>query len=284
MEIVKSVLEVRRVIAAARKSGKTIGFIPTMGALHEGHLSLIRASKKKTSLAVVSIYVNPTQFAPSEDLEKYPRPIEKDIALLEKENTDVLFLPSNDEIYPKGFSTFVTVGDITEGFEGLLRPTHFRGVATVVASLFNIIQPDVAFFGQKDLQQAAVIKRMVRDLHFPVQIEICKTVREGDGLAMSSRNRYLDLQEREEALILSQTLLNAQDNLQSGLSFADVKLKGAKFFDKLKKKAILEYLDIINPETFQLADSFKAKEDVAIIIAARIGEARLIDNVLVSKK
>jgi len=283
MEIIRKASELTERLTEEKKSGKTIGFVPTMGALHEGHLSLIRASKKKCDLTVVSIFVNPTQFSPSEDLEKYPRPLENDIDLLEKEQTDILFLPAYEEIYPNGSSTYVIVETITEEFEGLLRPTHFRGVATVVASLFNIVQPDIAFFGQKDLQQTAVIKRMVKDLHFPATVEICETVREEDGLAMSSRNRYLSRAEREEALILSQTIFNVSDDLVSGLSFPDSKLKGAKFFDSLKKKAILEYLDIIDPETFQLTDSFKANEDVAIIIAARIGETRLIDNILVRK-
>ncbi len=284
MQIAKTVSEIRALIAATRNSGKTVGFIPTMGALHEGHLSLVRLSKAECDTSVVSIFVNPTQFAPSEDLEKYPKPIEQDIALLEQENTDILFLPSKEEMYPEGASTFVNIeGKVAEGFEAAIRPTHFRGVATVVASLFNIVRPDIAFFGQKDLQQVAVIKKMVRDLHFPLMIKVGETVREADGLAMSSRNRYLSAEEREEALILSRTLYRMKENILSEKDF-DLALEDArKLFDSLKKKAVLDYLNIIDPETFHPLKSFKTSQDLAVIIAAKIGTTRLIDNVLINK-
>ena len=255
-----------------------------MGALHEGHISLVQASKAKCDLTVVSIFVNPTQFSPTEDLEKYPRTLEQDIALLEKEGVDILFIPSKEEMYPEGATTFINVEKITEGFEGAIRPTHFRGVATVVASLFNIVGPDVAFFGQKDLQQAAVIKRMVLDLHFPIRINVYETVREADGLAMSSRNRFLSSEEREESLLLSKTLFQVRDDLFSGLPVLESKLRGIKLFNSLKKKAVLEYIEIISPETFQLAESFKDGEEVGVIIAAKIGATRLIDNILVKAK
>ena len=281
MELSKSIAELRSVIASARKTGLSIGFIPTMGALHEGHLSLVRAAKKKCDVTVVSIFVNPTQFAPSEDLDKYPRSLEQDTELLQKENVNILFIPSKEEMYPAGAVSFVTVEKITEGFEGMIRPTHFKGVATVVASLFNIVRPDIAFFGQKDLQQAAVIKRMVLDLHFPIQVEVCETVREADGLAMSSRNRFLAPEERAESLILSKTLFHVRDQLHSELPFAEAKLRGIKLFNSLKKKAILEYLDVVNPETFQFAESFKHTQEVGVIIAAKVGLTRLIDNILV---
>ncbi len=254
-----------------------------MGALHQGHLSLVSASKATCDITIVSIFVNPTQFAPTEDLEKYPRTLEADIALLEKAGVDILFLPSKEEIYPEGATTFINVEEITDGFEGAIRPTHFRGVATVVASLFNIVLPDVAFFGQKDIQQVAVIKRMVRDLHFPVTIEVCETVREADGLAMSSRNRYLSTEERAEALLLSKTVFSLRESLQAGIEIEAAKDKSIKSFNSLKKKAALEYLDVISPETFQSTHSFKDTQEVAIIIAARIGATRLIDNVLVKK-
>jgi pantoate--beta-alanine ligase len=255
-----------------------------MGALHEGHLSLVRASKAQSDVTIVSIFVNPTQFAPSEDMDKYPRTLEDDTTLLTNERADILFIPSKEEMYPAEASTFATVEKITEGFEGLIRPAHFRGVATVVASLFNIVQPDIAFFGQNDLQQAAVIGRMVRDLHFPVKIVMIGTARESDGLAMSSRNRYLSQEERAESLILSKTLIQVSDDLTTGLPLNEVKLRGVKFFNSLKKKASLEYLDIVDPETFQLAESCKEAEEVAIVIAAKIGMTRLIDNVLVTAK
>ena len=283
MEIVKTIAEIRKYLTQARAKKLSIGFVPTMGALHEGHLSLVRASKMKCDRTIVSIFVNPTQFAPTEDLEKYPRTLEADITLLEKAGVDILFLPSKEEMYPKGAVTFINIEKITEGFEGAIRPTHFRGVATVVAALFNIVQPDFAFFGQKDLQQAAVIKQMVHDLHFPVKIEVCETVREVDGLAMSSRNRYLSQDERAEALILSKTLFHLRDSLLTGVEIKQAKQYGINVFNSLKKEAILEYLDIISSETFQSAESFNGSEEVAIIIAAKIGNTRLIDNVLLKK-
>ena len=284
MKIARTVSEIRSFIEEAKRNNLSIGFVPTMGALHEGHLSLVRASKNKCDITVVSIFVNPTQFSPSEDLDKYPRSLEQDTSLLIKEGTDILFIPSKEEIYPEGASTFVTVENITEGFEGAIRPTHFRGVATVVTSLFNIVQPDVAFFGQKDLQQAAVIRRMVRDLHFPIRIEMCETIRETGGLAMSSRNRFLSSEEREESLLLSKTLFQVRDDLFSGLPLAEVKLRGIKLFNSLKKKAVLEYLEIISPETFQFVESFKPNEEVGVIIAAKLGMTRLIDNILLKAK
>ena len=284
MLIAKTISELQSLLAAQRDNQLTFGFVPTMGALHDGHLSLVRASNAKCDITIVSIFVNPTQFAVTEDLAKYPRTIEQDSDALIKEGTDILFLPSNEEIYPPGASTFITVEKITEGFEGAIRPTHFRGVATVVASLFNIVQPNVAFFGQKDLQQAAVIKQMVRDLHIPIRIEMIETVRESDGLAMSSRNRFLSVDERREALILSKTLFHVHDHLLTGLPVPHAKLSGIKYFNSLKNKAVLEYLDIIHPETFQFAESFKASEEIGVVIAARIGATRLIDNVLVKAK
>ncbi len=254
-----------------------------MGALHQGHLSLVSASKAKCDITAVSIFVNPTQFSPTEDLDKYPRTPEQDISLLKNGGADILFLPSKEEMYPEGAVTFITVEEITKGFEGAIRPTHFRGVATVVASLFNIVQPDIAFFGQKDIQQVAVIKRMVRDLYFPVTVEVCETVREADGLAMSSRNRYLSPEERAEALILSKTLFSLRESLLAGNEIEAAKDNSIKSFNSLKKKAVLEYLDIISSETFQSTKSFNETEEVAIVIAARIGATRLIDNVLLKR-
>jgi len=284
MQVVKSISELRNLIQDAKKGDHSVGFVPTMGALHEGHLSLVKESKKNCDLTVVSIFVNPTQFAPTEDLDKYPRNIELDTEMLTSVGVDILFFPSKEEIYPPGASTFVNVEKITEAFEGAIRPTHFRGVATVVSALFNIVQPDRAFFGQKDLQQVAVIKQMVRDLHFPIEIEVVETTRESDGLAMSSRNRYLSHEERAESLILSKTLFQVRDHLLAGLPLAEAKLRGIKFFGSLKKKAVLEYLDIVDPETFQFAESFKPSEELGVVIAARIGATRLIDNILVKAK
>lgn len=284
MNIAKTITELRRLIDEARSGQNSVGFVPTMGALHEGHLSLVRFSKKQCNITVVSIFVNPTQFAPTEDLDKYPRPIEADIALLESEGVDILFLPSKEEMYPKEAASYVSVEEITELFEGAIRPTHFRGVATVVASLFNIVLPDVAFFGQKDLQQVAVIKRMVRDLHFPITIIVGETVREADGLAMSSRNRYLSADERDESLLLSKTLFQIRNDIIGGSSIQEARLKGANLFNSLKKSAVLEYLEVISAETFHPADSFKPNEEMAVIIAAKLGTTRLIDNVLIMAK
>ncbi|MEI8134331.1 MAG: pantoate--beta-alanine ligase [bacterium] len=280
MEIIRTAAELAACIRLTRHTGQKIGFVPTMGALHEGHKSLVERSKNICDVTVVSIFVNPTQFAPSEDLEKYPRPIEADIQLLESVGTDILYLPSVEEIYPTGCSTFVNVEGITELFEGQIRPTHFRGVATVVTILFNMVQPDTAFFGQKDLQQCAVIKKMVGDLYVPVEIEICPTVREADGLAMSSRNRYLSEGERAEALTLIKTLRSVESDIRAGLSVADAKLKGSKYFDSLRKKGVLEYLEIVSVETFRPLESFNGDEKVAVIIAAKLGTTRLIDNLL----
>jgi pantoate--beta-alanine ligase len=284
VQIAKTITALRALLNQSKKAGFSIVLVPTMGSLHEGHLSLVKSSKMQSNITVVSIFVNPAQFSPSEDIEKYPISLEEDIDLLTKAEADILFLPSKEEIYPLGSSTFVSVENITERFEGAVRPTHFKGVTTVVASLFNIVQPDIAFFGQKDLQQAAIIKQMVRDLHFPIKIVIGEIIREGDGLSMSSRNRYLSAPERIEATILFKTLEYICNNLLSGVAFEEATLRGSNYFNSLKKKAILEYLDIVSPETFQLAKSFKSNEKVGIIIAAKIGTTRLIDNMLIKAK
>src|SRR5580704_14966432 len=202
MKICKTIEEMRSASRDARREGKRFGFVPTMGALHEGHLSLVRAAKAKSDVVAVSIFVNPLQFGPTEDLAKYPRSFERDRELLEKEAVDIVFAPQPEEMYPKGAVTYVTVEGLSEKLCGRSRPGHFRGVATVVAKLFHILEPDAAFFGQKDAAQVAIIKRMVRDLNLPVEIVVGEIVREADGLAMSSRNGYLDPQQRQQALAL----------------------------------------------------------------------------------
>jgi pantoate--beta-alanine ligase len=275
-------LELRPLISEAQCSSISIGFVPTMGALHEGHLSLVRMSKQECGMTVVSIFVNPTQFGANEDFSKYPRTFEDDCKLLESEGVDIVFAPQANEMYPAGASVAISVGEIATVFEGEIRPTHFSGVATVVASLFNIVQPTVAYFGQKDLQQVAVIKKLVRDLHFPTSITIGETIREADGLAMSSRNRYLSEAERSESLVLSKTLATVKEELLGGMGIADAVLAGKKFFADTAEKATLDYLAIIDPETFQIADSFKEGTRVGIIIAARLGVTRLIDNILLT--
>jgi pantoate--beta-alanine ligase len=282
VKVISSILELRPLISEAQCSSISIGFVPTMGALHEGHLSLVRMSKQECGMTVVSIFVNPTQFGANEDFSKYPRTFEDDCKLLESEGVDIVFAPQASEMYPAGASVAISVGEIATVFEGEIRPTHFSGVATVVASLFNIVQPTVAYFGQKDLQQVAVIKKLVRDLHFPTSITIGETIREADGLAMSSRNRYLSEAERSESLVLSKTLATVKEELLEGMGIADAVLAGKKFFADTAEKATLDYLAIIDPETFQIADSFKEGTRVGIIIAARLGVTRLIDNILLT--
>src|SRR6184192_4326274 len=203
MKIFKSIEEMRSACRAAKRADQRLGLVPTMGALHEGHLSLVRAAKEKTDVIATSIFVNPTQFGPSEDFSRYPRALEKDCAILEREGVEFVFAPTVEEMYPAGAVTWVTVGGLSDRLCGKSRPGHFRGVATVVAKLFHIIEPDAAFFGQKDAAQVAIIRRMVRDLNMPVEIVVCPIVREADGLAMSSRNAYLNAQQRRSALILS---------------------------------------------------------------------------------
>ena len=275
-----------------RHSGKSIGFVPTMGALHEGHLSLVKMSKTACDVTVVSIFVNPTQFGPNEDLSKYPRSIEEDCRMLESAGVDIIFLPTVAEMYPATFAsfsvnsatTFVDVEGITDEFEGAIRPGHFRGVATVVASLFHIVSPKKAFFGQKDAQQVAVIKKMSHDLHFPLEIIVGETVREADGLAMSSRNRYLSAEDRKKALSLSKALLRIKELVAGGTSFDEARNQGEKIFSETAMDGVLEYLDFVHPETFTKISSFKDADSAIAVIAARIGTTRLIDNVVLHSK
>lgn len=280
METIRTIGELRSRLAGLRKAGKRIGFVPTMGALHAGHLSLVKMSRSVCDATVVSIFVNPTQFAPNEDLAKYPRTFDEDAKLLEAEGADIIFYPDASEMYPEDSSTFVTVDEVSKEFEGAIRPQHFRGVATVVSALFHIVMPDVAFFGQKDAQQVAVIKRMVRDQHFPVEIVVGETVREADGLAMSSRNRYLAPEDRRKATTLYRTLEAIESFMNSGYSLADAKLAGMKVFSDAAPDAVLEYLDFVHPETFQRIDSFNEAEEIVVVIAARMGSTRLIDNII----
>src|SRR6266436_2862057 len=210
MKICNTIADMRAACRAARSGGKRLGFVPTMGALHDGHLSLVRAARASCDVVAASIFVNPTQFGPNEDLAKYPRTFERDRDLLEKEGVTLLFAPSVEEMYPSGAVTWVTVEGLSAKLDGRSRPGHFRGVTTVVAKLFHIVEPDAAFFGQKDAAQVAILRRMVQDLHLPVEIVVCPIVREPDGLAMSSRNSYLDPQQRKQALALSQSLRAVQ--------------------------------------------------------------------------
>jgi pantoate--beta-alanine ligase len=252
-----------------------------MGYLHKGHLSLIEESKKRADITIVSVFVNPTQFAPNEDFSAYPRDIDRDSSLLEQAGTDYLFFPSAADIYPDNFQTYVDVSEISKIIEGEFRPTHFKGVTTVVSILFNCVRPDFAFFGQKDAQQAAVIKRMVRDLKYAIEVVICPIVREPDGLALSSRNVYLSPEEREKALIISKSLKQAEEIIHAGErdTIAIVKRINNSF---IKEKSVhLNYIRIVNAETFKEVDKLETGKDYYCLIAAKVGSTRLIDNNLI---
>jgi len=256
-------------------SRKRLGLVPTMGALHEGHLSLVRAAKGCDAVAV-SIFVNPTQFGPTEDLSKYPRQFDRDCQLLEKEGVDILFAPSVDEIYLNGAVTWVWVEGLSEKLDGRSRPGHFRGVTTIVAKLFHILEPDAAFFGQKDAAQLAVIRRMVRDLNFPVEIVACPIVRESDGLAMSSRNAYLNREERDRALVLRRSLQQVQREFQAGERIAAKLISAAKEVFAREPQVALDYFEIVDPDTLDPVERVSQKTLVAV--AAYAGSTRLIDN------
>ena len=281
MRTARTVSEVRDAVASARANGGRIGLVPTMGALHDGHLSLVRAARDACDLVVVSVFVNPAQFAPGEDLDAYPRDEARDAELLEAEGVDLLYAPAAEEVYPPGFATFVEVGEITEVMEGdpaHRGPAHFRGVTTVVAKLLNTVGPDVAYFGQKDAQQAVVVRRMARDLDFAAEIEVLQTVREPDGLAMSSRNRYLDGEDRARAAGLNRALERARVAAASGSS---VEGAVAAAREQLASDGIEpEYVEARHADDLTPASSFNGRP-VLVALAARIGTARLIDNVVI---
>jgi pantoate--beta-alanine ligase len=251
-----------------------------MGALHEGHLSLVRAARSQSDVVMVSIFVNPSQFGPKEDFSRYPRTLDKDFALLEGENVDFLFCPSVEEIYPPGSSSWVAVEGLSEKLDGRSRPGHFRGVATVVSKLFNIVQPDVAFFGQKDAVQASIIRRLVRDLNFDVRIEVCPIVREKDGLAMSSRNIYLNSEQRKQATVLYRSLMCIQTLADQGERDAATLIAGGRQVMAEEPDVRLDYLEIVNWETLDPVSEIYTGALAGI--AAYVGETRLIDNVVLT--
>jgi len=259
-------------------NGKPFGLVPTMGALHEGHLSLVRAAKAQCTLVAVSLFVNPLQFGPGEDLAKYPRDFDRDRELLEKEGVDFLFAPDVKEMYPAGAVTYVTVEELGGKLCGRSRPEHFRGVTTVVSKLFNIVEPNLAFFGQKDAAQAVIVRRMVRDLNIPVQIVTCPTLREPDGLAMSSRNAYLDLQQRKSAPVLYRSLIEVQKRFDQGEHKAGRLIEVGKSVFVEEPAVLLDYFEIVDPETLDPVEDVSRAALVAV--AAFVGKARLIDNVV----
>ena len=266
-------------LGALRREGKTIGLVPTMGALHEGHLSLVRRSKSLCDVTVVSIFVNPTQFAPGEDYEKYPRVLDADLACLESVGgVDFVLAPAPADMYPEGFDAHVHIGGVTRRLEGEFRPTHFDGVALVVLKLFNISRADTAFFGQKDYQQAAVIQKMVRDLNLSVKIRVCPIVREEDGLAMSSRNKYLSPGERKEAPVLKRALDLARKMIADGATDpAQVKHEMRTLIGSAPSAAI-DYSSIADPDTLEELDAVEGS--AVVLLAVRIGTTRLIDNMI----
>jgi pantoate--beta-alanine ligase len=279
LKIYTSIDEMRSASRAARQSGRRLGLVPTMGALHEGHLSLVRAARSSADIVAASIFVNPTQFGPNEDLAKYPRSFERDRDLLQSEGVELLFAPSVEEMYSAGAVTWVTVEELSNKLDGRSRPRHFRGVTTVVSKLFHIVEPDVAFFGQKDAAQVAIIRRMVRDLNLPVHITVCPIVREPDGLAMSSRNAYLDPEQRKEALVLQRSLLVVQQLIEQGENSAGNLIVAGRHEFADKPSVRLDYFEIVNPDTL---DPIQAIEDRALIaVAAYVGSTRLIDNLLI---
>jgi len=277
MRILRTPEETQAACAETRRDGKRIGFVPTMGALHDGHMSLVRSARSQCEFVVVSIFVNPLQFAPTEDLAKYPRPFERDCELLESEKVDLLFAPDAESMYPKGATTFVEVEGLTSRLEGSSRPTHFRGVTTVVTKLFNIVTPDVAFFGQKDAQQATVIRRMVRDLNMGLQVVVCPIVREKDGLAMSSRNAYLSPQERKSATVLYRALIRIQTLADFGERKTDVLIAGGLEVLAEEPDVRLDYLEIVDIDTLEPVQDIS--HGALVAIAARVGKTRLIDNI-----
>jgi pantoate--beta-alanine ligase len=263
---------------AARQSGKHVGLVPTMGALHEGHLSLVRAARASSDVVAASIFVNPTQFGPNEDLAKYPRSFERDCEMLEREGVDFVFAPSVEEMYPGGAVTWVTVEELSGKLDGRSRPGHFRGVTTVVAKLFHIVEPDKAFFGQKDSAQVAIIRRMVRDLNFPVEIVVCPIVREPDGLAMSSRNAYLDSVQRKQALVLHRSLMHVRQMAQPGERNVAELIAAGRDTIAEEDSVRLDYFEIVNPDTLDPINDIT--QGALVAVAAYVGTTRLIDNVL----
>jgi pantoate--beta-alanine ligase len=278
MKLVTAVNDARAAVRAAKREGKRVGLVPTMGALHSGHISLVRAAKARCDFVAASIFVNPTQFGPKEDYSKYPRTLEADREKLAAEGVELVFAPAVEEMYPPGAATFVNVDEISERLDGRSRPGHFRGVATVVAKLFHILEPDVAFFGQKDAAQVAIIRRMVRDLMFAVEIVVAPIVREADGLALSSRNVYLSPEERRQALVLSRALREIESRYRSGEHDSAKLITAVRKLFASEPSVRVEYIEIADPETLEQVPI--AKRGVLVAVAAFVGTTRLIDNVV----
>lgn len=264
-----------------RREGKRIAVVPTMGALHEGHLSLIRIAKQHADVVITTIFVNPTQFEPNEDYQNYPREAERDSALAKSSGSDILFLPNTQEMYPVDYKTYVIVDELTHVLEGEFRSSHFRGVTTIVAKLFHITKPHLAVFGQKDAQQVVVITRMVRDLHFDIEIIVAPTVREPNGLALSSRNIFLSENERRDARVISRSLHDAQALIQSGERDTKKIIQGIHETMNEVTTVTPDYVSIVDPQSLRPLDTLRSGRKALIAIAARVGKTRLIDNILI---
>jgi pantoate--beta-alanine ligase len=272
----RTIADTRQAVAAARARGLTVGLVPTMGALHEGHTSLIRLARQECGYVVVSVFVNPTQFGPNEDLARYPRTLPEDTAVCEREGTDLVFAPEQSEIYPEGFRTFVEVHGLQDVLEGVSRPGHFRGVATVVLKLFNIVRPDRAYFGQKDAQQLRVIRQMVRDLDVPVEVVVGPTVREPDGLALSSRNRYLEPPQRRAAAVLSQALATVRRMVDAGERDGATLRRAMVDRVTAAPGAVLDYAEVVDADSLRPVDRLTGP--ALAVLAVKFGATRLIDN------
>lgn len=282
MEIVEGSPELRQRVADWKRGGAKVGFVPTMGALHDGHLALVRRAGELADKVVVSVFVNPTQFGPHEDFDKYPRDPQRDAERLQPAGCDLLFLPDLTTIYPEEHCTYVDVEGVSDGFEGDQRPGHFRGVSTVVTQLFNLVQPDIAVFGEKDAQQVAVVRRLVRDLHHPVEIEALATVREDDGLALSSRNAYLNDEDRQAATVLYRALSAARLAIENGERSAAAIRAILSEVLATESRLIVDYTDVVNAESFQPIEYLDGR--IVVPVAGRLGATRLLDNLQIDMK
>lgn len=282
MRTISKAVEMQDVVNREKSRGKTIGFVPTMGFLHQGHLSLVRESLKKADVTVVSIFVNPTQFGPKEDFKDYPRDIDRDSEILEKEGVDYLFFPGDEEMYPKGYKTYVEVHDLQDKLCGRSRPGHFCGVCTVVLKLFNIVEPDFVYFGQKDAQQAVILKRMAEDLNLKVKVEALPIVREEDGLALSSRNTYLSQEERRAALVLSKSLDEARQMVENGEQDAGRIMNRMREMIDREPLARIDYLEIVDMD--DIDSVIRIEKEALAALAVFVGKVRLIDNAILRVK
>jgi pantoate--beta-alanine ligase len=281
MEIIRTIEWMKQASRAAQAAGRVVGFVPTMGALHEGHLSLVRAAKKQCAPVVASIFVNPKQFGPGEDFKKYPRNLEADCSLLETMGVDYVFSPDAGEMYPRGFRTSVRVEGLSDEFEGQSRPGHFFGVATIVLKLLEIVRPQFAYFGRKDAQQARIIRQMTADLNLESEIVVCPIVREADGLAMSSRNAYLSKEERAAAAVLSRSLATVREKIEAGERAAAPLVEIIRATVATERLVSLDYAAIVDADSFECVDF--AKGNCLVLLAARVGSTRLIDNLFVEE-